>query len=418
MVGPAEQLREPLRRPGFRLFWLASTSGFLGIAVTAMAIDVLVVQALGANEVEVGVVKAAQFIPYLVMGLVAGVLVDRWRRKPTLVIAHAAQGFLLLLLPLLWWLGVANVWTVALVLVAAGTLGVVSAAAEQSILVDLVARGELVGANARLGQSMTVAQSAGPPLAGLIIGLLGVGSALTTGAVARILAAVMISRVRVAERNERGGDRRPLLADLGTGLRFIYRHRTLGPLAISTHVWFLANSTALTVVALFALRDLGVSGAAYGIVLAAVGIGGFSGALVAPRVGRRMGAGNSIIASRALCAGAWLVTLATPAVAHPLTTAAYLCVGMFFYGLAMGVEDPNEMGYWQAVTPWELLGRVNASRRTVNRSVAVVGSLLGGSLVGAVGSRMTLVIVVGLFVSAAVIAALSPLRGVSVADSR
>ncbi|MDO5494279.1 MAG: MFS transporter [bacterium] len=418
MTDRADERLEPLRLPGFRLFWFASTAGFLGVAVTAVAIDVLVVDVLGASEVEVGIVKAAQFVPYLLVGLVAGVLVDRWRRKPTLVVAHAAQGVLLLFLPLLWWLGAAQVWTVALVLMVVGTFGVVSAAAEQSILVDLVARDALVGANARLGQSMTVTQSAGPPFAGLIIGLLGVGSALIAGSLARILAAIMISRVRIIEPEQAGGDRRRLVADLATGLRFIYRHRTLGPLAISTHVWFLANSVALTTLALFALRDLAISGGEYGIVLSAIGVGGFLGALSAPRLGRRMREGNALITSRALCALAWVVPLATASGAPPPVSVLSLCAGMFLYGLAMGVEDPNEMSYWQAVTPRALLGRVNASRRTVNRSVAVVGAILGGWLVGAVGSRVTLGIVVGLFVAASVIAALSPLRGVRVGENQ
>lgn len=408
-------MREPLGLPGFRLFWLASTAGFLGIAVTAMAIDVLVVNSLGATEFEVGIVKAAQFVPYVLVGLVAGVVVDRWRRKPALVAAHAVQGLLLLLLPVLWWFNSLNVWTVAFVLMAVGTFGIVSAAAEQSLLVDLVETGALVDANARLGQSMTVTQSAGPPLGGLIIGLLGVGSALTAGALTRILAAVMISRVPVDEPTQGHVARQRVLADMMVGLRFIYRHRTLAPLAVSTHVWFLANSIALTVLALLALRDLELSGAQYGVVLAAVGAGGFLGAMIAPRVGRRLGEGNVMIISRALCAVAWLAALLAPAGINPLIAAVCLGAAMFIYGLAMGVEDPNEMSYWQALTPRRLLGRVNASRRTVNRSVAVAGALIGGILVASVGTRPALAVVVSIFLVATCIAALSPLRGARVA---
>lgn len=411
-----DQVREPLSLRGFRRFWLASTAGFLGVAITGVAADVLVVNSLGASEFEVGMVKAAQFVPYLVVGLVAGVVVDRFRRRPTLVVAHAAQGLLLLLIPILWWMDTLNVWTLALVLMAAGTFGILSAAAEQSLIVDLVDRGSLVGANARLGQSITVSQSAGPPLGGLITGLAGVAGAFTVGALSRILAAIMISRVSVDEpATTRQADRQSLLVALSDGLRFIYRHRTLAPLAASTHIWFLANSVALTALALYALRDLELSGAQYGAVLAATGVGGLLGAVIAPRLGRGFGEGNVMIGSRALCAVAWLAAVTVPAEIGAAAATVWLSVAMLAYGVAMGAEDPNEMGYWQASTPHRLLGRVNASRRTVNRSVAVVGSLVGGVFVGWVGSRLALAGAIAVFIIAAGTLLLSPLRGARVA---
>jgi hypothetical protein len=74
------------------------------------------------------------------------------------------------------------------------------------------------------------------------------------------------------------------------------------------------------------------------------------------------------------------------------------------------VENANEMGYWQAVTPDGLLGRVNATRRSANRTVAVVGSLLGGTVLAAAGDRATIWSVATVFGVAAAIAAFSPLR--------
>jgi MFS family permease len=150
---------EPLRLLGFRTFWVASTLGFFGLSVTTLAVDVLVIRGLDATEVEVGVIRAAQFAPYLLIGLIAGALVDRWRRRPTLVITNLAQGLLLLLVPMLWWFDALTVWVVAGVLLITGSFAVFAAAAEQSFLPDLVPRHSLVMANARLGQSMTVAQS-------------------------------------------------------------------------------------------------------------------------------------------------------------------------------------------------------------------------------------------------------------------
>jgi MFS family permease len=166
----------------------------------------------------------------------------------------------------------------------------------------------------------------------------------------------------------------------------------------------------MTTLGLFVLRELGLNTAGYGLVLAAAGAGGFVGALAAPRVGRRLREGNAIILGRSLCTTAWLAMTLTPQLG-PTGTLLFVCSAQLLYGVAMGLEDPNEMGYWQAVTPREMLGRVNATRRSANRSTAVIGALLGGLLAALLGFRGTLVTVTAVFLIASLVAALSPLRG-------
>ncbi|ANS78693.1 major facilitator superfamily MFS_1 [Serinicoccus hydrothermalis] len=394
---------------------MASTLGWVALSTTTLGIDVLVISSLGADEVEVGVVRAAQFLPYLLVGLLAGALVDRWRRRPTLVVTHLGRGLVLLLLAALWWVDALTVGGVVALLLVGGTFAVFAAAAEQSILPDLVPRSSLVDANARLGQSATVAQTAGPPVGGALVAAAGVSSALVLGAVARVVAALLLSRLPVHEAPVAPAARRAIGGEIVSGLRFIYGHRTLAPLAVSTHVWFLANSLALTVLGLFVLRDLDLSAAGYGLVLAAAGVGGFVGALLAPAVGRLRGEGDVMIASRLLCALAWAAVALTPDVG-PAATVAVLCATQLLYGFALGVEDPNEMGYWQARTPRALLGRVNASRRSANRSVAVVGALAGGVLASVLDLRVALGVVALVFLAATLVLALSPVRGARVGD--
>ncbi|WP_299518573.1 MFS transporter [uncultured Serinicoccus sp.] len=409
-------VREP-RPTGFAGFWTASTLGFVALSTATLGLDVLVIRDLGADEVEVGVVRAAQFAPYLLVGLLAGALVDRWRRRPTLVVAHLAQGAVLLLLALLWWLDVLTVWRVVALVLVAGTFAVFGAAAEQSVLPDLVPHHALVLANARLGQSMTVAQSAGPPAAGALVAALGAGSALLLGGAARVAAGVTVGRIPLLESPPEPAPRRAIGREIRTGLRFVYGHRTLAPLAVSTHLWFLANSVAVTVLGLFALRALDLGAAGYGLVLAAAGVGGLAGALLAPAVGARIGEGDAMIVGRLLCTLAWVLALLTPGDRGAVAALVVLGAAQALYGFAMGLEDPNEMGYWQALTPRELLGRVNASRRTVNRSVAVAGALLGGLLAAGLGHRGALALAALVFLGAAVVAILSPVRGARVGDA-
>ncbi len=91
-----------LRRvPGFRPYWTAATVSAFGSAVSAVAIPVLVVTVLDATPVEVGLVNAAQFVPYALFGLLIGAAVDRVPRKPLLVWASILRGVCLGTIPLL-----------------------------------------------------------------------------------------------------------------------------------------------------------------------------------------------------------------------------------------------------------------------------------------------------------------------------
>ncbi|WP_152024547.1 hypothetical protein [Tessaracoccus flavescens] len=146
------------------------------------------------------------------------------------------------------------------------------------------------------------------------------------------------------------------------GIAWTYRHATLGPFAISTHIWFLANSASATVLTILALRTLGLSPLTFSLSVAGSGVAGLVGASLAPSIDKRLGPGPTIIVTRVVYPVTWLlvaVSLGTPA-ELPL-----LFVSLALHGLAAGVENSNEMGYWPALTPDPLLGRVNGTRRSV-----------------------------------------------------
>jgi predicted MFS family arabinose efflux permease len=218
---------------------------------------------------------------------------------------------------------------------------------------------------------------------------------------AALNASIRVDEPRPDSRN------RNLRLEIHEGLQWTYRHRILGPLAVSTHVWFFANGAALTVLSLLVLRSLGFSAPAFGILLTVFGITSLIGASIAPRCGARIGSGRVIILARVAYPIAWLLV----AIASPTGIGdALLFVALALQGLAAGVENSNEMGYWQALTPDALLGRVNATRRSINRTMAALGALGAGLLVGLIGDRPTLIGVIVVFGAAALIAALSPLR--------
>jgi len=390
----------------FVRYWTAAAISSFGSAVTAVAMPVLVVQLLGATPLEVGVVNAAQFVPYAVLGLIAGVYTDRWRRKPVLVWASVGRALSLSAIPALWLTGVLQIWMLVIALLLFGSCSVFGFAATQSLLPRLVPRAQLVSANARLDQADAAAQTLGPAIGGGLVGLLGAPVVIAVDAISYLVDAALNASIRVDEPRPDSRSRN-LRLEIRDGLQWTYRHRTLGPLAVSTHVWFFANGAALTVLSLLVLRSLGFSAAAFGILLTVFGITSLVGASIAPRCGVRIGSGRVIILARVAYPIAWLLV----AIASPTGIGdALLFVALALQGLAAGVENSNEMGYWQTLTPDELLGRVNATRRSINRTMAALGALGAGLLVGLIGDRPTLIGVIVVFAAAALIAALSPLR--------
>ncbi|WP_319805239.1 MFS transporter [Micropruina sonneratiae] len=387
----------------FLRYWLGAALSAFGTAVTAVALPVLVIQLLGAGPFEVGVVNAAQFVPYAVLGFFAGVFVDRWPRRTVLVWAGIGRAVSLALIPLLWWLGVLQVWLLVCLLLVFGAFAVFGFAATQSFLPRLVPRDGLVRANARLDQADNTAQTLGPTIGGGLVGVLGAPVALLVDSVSYLAEAALNASLRVDE------PRRPrrqarLRTELGEGWRATYRHPTLGPLAVSTHVWFVANGMGLTVLSLLTLRTMGLTALGYGLLLTTVGFAALLGATLAPGLGSRLGTGWAVIASLVLYPPAWLLVAAAP------SAPALLFVAMVLHGFAGGVENPNSLGYRQAVTPDGLLGRVNGIIRSANRTMGALGALLGGAVVGLIGTGPALATVIVLFTFALGIAALSPLR--------
>ncbi|MBD2760491.1 MFS transporter [Yimella sp. cx-573] len=383
----------------FKRYWTAAAISSFGASVTAVAMPVFVVQHLQASAFEVGLVNAAQLIPYAVLGLLAGAYVDRWRRKPILIWSSIGRAVSLGVIPLLWLADVLQTWMLIGALLFFGAFSVFGFAATQSLLPRLVPRNQLVTANSRLDQTDAGAQTLGPAVGGALIGVVGAPVALVVDSVSYLVEAALVTGVKVDEpRPTRTA--RNLHTEIQEGLTWTYRHAILGRLAASTHVWFLANGAAMTVLALLALRTLDFSAGEFGLLMALFGVCSLLGASAAPRIGGRLGAGRAVVAARVVYPVAWLLPIFA---SLTLFGHGLVFVALALLGFAAGVENSNEMGLWQSMTPDRLLGRVNATRRSVNRTMGAAGAVIGGTLVAISGDQEALVAVVVTFGVAALL---------------
>lgn len=402
--------------PGYVRFWIASTVSDFGTYVTTIGISVIVVLRLGGGSTAVGLVSAARWIPYLLFGLVVGAWLDRHERKPVLVATDFGRAVILATIAALGLAGWLTIPTLIVLIFVFGVLSLLSDAAFQAITPALVPRELLVRANARIEQSDSVAQTTGPALAGGIIQVLSAPAALLVDAASFVISGIVVATIPTMPRppvSETVG----LGSRVREGLAWIYRHPRLGPLAWTTHLWFLFFSMFGTVFTVYALRERDLGAVGLGVTLAFSGGGAVVGSIFTSRIGDALGAGRVIVYSRCIYPVAFvIVAWAGFDPVGSWRSFAAIAAGQALIGLALGMEGAQEMGYQQAVTPDRLLGRMSATMRSLNRSVVVVGAPLGGILAEAIGNRPTIAVAAAGMVLVVSLAAGSDLRNARMED--
>ena len=282
-------VRDPedvFRIPGYFAFWSAYTVSGFGTYVTTLALQVLVLLTLHGTAADVGLLNAARWLPYLLLGVIVGALVDRRRRRPILIGTDLARAVLLGAIPILYIAGWLNTAVLIVFVAFFGVFSLFGDAASQSFLPRVVPKRSLLAAHARTDQSDAVAQTSGPLVAGGLVALAGAPLAVLVDAASYLFSALAISRIHVDEtRQEGAGQSRGLRSEIAEGLRWVYRHRVLGPMAIGSHGWFLFISMLGTVFVSFALLDLHLSALQFGITLAAAGVTALVGSSYSTRVG-------------------------------------------------------------------------------------------------------------------------------------
>ncbi len=361
--------------------------------------------------------NAARWLPYLLFGLIVGVLVDRYRRKPVVVASDLASGLALAAVPVLAFTHHLGIGLLSVIMAVFGIFTLVNGAASMSLLPRLVPGPLLAAGNARLDQSMSVAQTSGPVLAGGIVSAIGAPVAVLIDAVSYVASGMVLSTISVQEPLPPKRSLRGVRRELAEGLSWLYRHPTLAPLAITTHGWFLFSGLLSAVFVPFALTQIHIGAFGLGVVLACAGIGGLGGALVSARLGHRFGVGPVVIGSNTVLPPAMAAMALAPA-GSPLIGGVLLGVGQFLFGLSIGLSNANEMGYRQIVTPDRLQGRTNTTMRSLNRGALVIGSPLGGLLADAIGYRAGLWIAAAGFAVVTIALTASDFRRARFSDAR
>lgn len=397
-----------LALPGFTRVWLADTTKWAGAFASGLSLQLLLIESLGADQRDLGWVKAAQWLPMLLFGLLAGALIERVPRRPVVVASDAACALSLGVLAVLALTGALTVPGAATLMFVVGTASMCAITAHQSLVPRMVPTPLLHRATARLEQSMTAAESVGPLLAGLLVRTLTAPVALLVSSAGYALSSALLATVRVVEPapTRRTRDLRGELVD---GARWVYGHRTLSRYAVALHVWFFFNSAVMTLLVFYAAQDLGLGPVQIGLALAGAGVSGVVAAGCSPALADRFGLGVVACAADWLTPLAFLLIVLAPS-GRPGRALLFLVLGQLVYGLANGLKGPLDLSYRNAVTPDVLRARMNATIRSVNWGTIVLSAPLAGWAAATWGSRPVIWVGSAGVAAAALLLTLSPYR--------
>ncbi|GGM67222.1 MFS transporter [Longimycelium tulufanense] len=354
----------------FRLLWAGQSVSVLGDGAAVLAVPLLVLRATD-SVLATALVVASRTAAYLVVGLVAGALVDRWDVRRVLIVSDALRAVSFVLLPAVVLLP-AGGWLVLGVAFGASSAGVFFETAIAIAVKDSLAPKDLVAGNARLELSNQLGLLVGPAAIGVALASLGVETCLYINAATFAVSALTIVPLRFGrtERNTAGGSK--IWRDMMSGVRYIRSSQIIANIvSLQVVINFVVAVEVLIVV--YATRGLQASPTWVGIILSAAGVGGLVAMTVARWAANRF-ASERLIAWSVIALGFSLLAMALA------RNAVQLCVVNAVHGALSVLATVNIRAVRQRVVPRELLGRVTASARSAAMAAHPFGAALFGVL--------------------------------------
>jgi MFS family permease len=374
-------LRENLH---FRRFWAGQTISLFGDQISLLAIPLLAVLTLHADAAQMGLLGAAELVPYLLFAVHVGAWAGTRRGRSLLIAADLGRAALLLSIPLAAVLSGLSMGLLYAVAFGVGTLAVVFDVAYQTVFAELVDPEDYVVANSFLVGSRSVSIVGGKSAGGLLVAALTAPVAIVVDAVSYLGSALFVGRTPAVDpplaAKEPGG--------IGAGIRFIARTRLLRTTLGACATLNLFNSAFWAMLVLFATEELGLGPGAIGLALGVGALGSVIGSALAAPFSRRVGLGKAVLVSFIL--GPAPLVLVALAPSAPLPGAVLLTVAEFLSGIGIMLLDIGLGAVQTALIPDRLRARVAGAYIFVNWGVRPVGALAGGLLAGAIGLRPTM----------------------------
>lgn len=370
----------PLRRNrDFLLLWSGSAVSILGSRASSMAYPLLVL-ALTGSVVDAGIVGFVTMLPILLVQVPAGMLVDLWDRKRVMIWCDILRALVITTIVAAVVVDRLTLPHILLVGVIEATLSVAHGLAASAAVPRVVHSSQLTVALSRNEARERGAMMVGQPLGGILFGI-GRAVPFLFDVLTYLVSLVTLLLIKKDFQVARTGERKRMRTELTEGIRWLLRQpflRTTTVLVAGSNLLFQALFLTVIVIA----GDIGATPGAIGLMFGIASVGGVLGSLIAPTAERRLSMKVVVIGVN------WVWALLVPlvlVVRDPYLLGAVYAL-MCFVGPVWNVVIS---AYQLAITPDSIQGRVIGAASTVAFGAIPLGSLIGGLLLGSVGTRTT-----------------------------
>lgn len=414
-------MRSPVRRPvvtrdAFHALWIGQSVSALGTQVSMIALPLIAVLVLRVGPLELGILAALETVPYLILSLPAGAIVDRVDHRATMIACDIGRAGALLATTAALVVGVISIELLCLVALVVGSLSVFFTVAYTSYLAAILPPERLVAGNQRLELSESAARVAGPSIGGTLLEFAGGAAAVALDGISYLVSALAIVGSRRPSTSERAtAPQAGFLESMGAGLRHVLGDRILRDLAGSTAIFNFGSGMILAVVVLFATREVGLDAAGFGLVYGMGNVGFVLGATLVGVMTNRFGVGRTFAWSSIASAGAMILM----AVSGSGSAVLLLFAGRFLGAVATPVYNVAALSLRQARVNEAIMGRVNGTFQFLEWGALPLGSLVGGLLGALLDPRAALAAAAVCGVTSAAWIVTSPARKLtSVSEAR
>jgi MFS family permease len=380
----------------FWRFWTGSSISRLGSAVTTVALPLTALTVVHASTFAVAAIAAAGQVPWLVLGLPAGVLVARLPLRETQVAMDLIRGLAIASIPAVAWAGSLTVAQLAVVSAVIGIATVIFDVGNSTLIPAIVPADQLTSRNSLTSASDAATQLAGPGLGGVLVQLLGAASCMLTDAVSYLVSAVLLRSLPRPPSLEASSDGAGMRREIAEGCAYVARHPVIRPCVIWATVVNFVCGALLALTPLYLVRGLHARPAVVGLVYAAEGAGALFGASLTPRFEIRLGSTRTLL----LAATITPLTIVLMPAAFPGWGIALFALGNFAFAAVVVIGSILARTHRHQVVPRELLPRVMATVRFISWGVIPIGAFLAGVLASAIGIRGALWVTAGVILLA------------------
>jgi MFS family permease len=370
-----------MRHREFRVYWVGQLVSVTGTWMQTLALGWLIYRLTDSPTV-LGVLSAARFGPSLLGAPFAGVIADRFPRRPLVLMTQTLGLLQASTLAALTISGAVKVWQVLALAMFQGFVDTIDMPARQTLQVDLVGIEDLQSAVSLNASAFNAARIVGPAIAGVIVGAYGEGVCFVVNAVSFLAVLIALLTIRGGAPPPASG--RSLRGDLAAGVRYAWTTPAVRAALLAVAVTSVAGLSYTTVLPVVARDVLGSGARGYGMLLAGAGVGAILGALVTAG-----GRGSEGARGRALAAQATLgVGLMAFGAARHLGLATGVLVVV---GFAVAVQLSTTNGFLQTTAPPELRGRVISLYFWIFVGLSPIGGLAAGLVAERLGAPWTAV---------------------------